>query len=143
MRLRAADHGLRIGIAAAVAALSVAAAQPPPAEFAELDALARTELQAINAPGAAIAIVKGDRVVYQTGIGVANVETGQAVTADMLFRIGSVTKMFTTAALVSLAEEGKLKLEEPIGKYTTGVHGKLSRLTAHQLMSHTGGLRDE
>lgn len=143
MRSRVADHGLRIGVAAVVAALSVAAAQPPATEFAELDTLARAELQAINAPGAAVAIVKGDRVVYQAGIGVANVETSQAITADMLFRIGSVTKMFTTAALVSLAEEGKLKLDEPIGKYTTGLHGKLSRLTAHQLMSHTGGMRDE
>ena len=143
MRLRVADHGVLLGIAAVVAALSVAAAQPPAAEFAELDTLARAELQAINAPGAAIAIVRGDRVVYQTGIGVANVETGQAITADMLFRIGSVTKMFTTAALVSLAEEGKLELDEPIGKYTTGLHGKLSRLTAHQLMSQTGGIRDE
>jgi CubicO group peptidase (beta-lactamase class C family) len=50
----------------------------------------------------------------------------------MLFRIGSVTKMFTTAALVSLAEEGKLKLDEPIGKHTTSVHGKLSRVTARR-----------
>ena len=76
-------------------------AQPPATAFDELEAAAKSELQAVNAPGAAIAIVKGDRVVYQKGIGVANVETGQPVSADMLFRIGSVTKMFTTAALVS------------------------------------------
>ena len=142
MRLRAADRGLWIG-AALVAAAAVAAAQPAGGEFSELDALARIELQAANAPGAALAIVESDRVVYQTAIGLANAETGQAMTPDMLFRIGSVTKMFTTAALVSLAEEGKLKLDEPIGKYTTGLHGKLSRVTAHQLMSHSAGIRDE
>ena len=119
-------------------------AQPAPAgEFTELEALAQSELKAINAPGAAIAIVKGDRIVYQRGIGIANVETGQTVTPDMLFRVGSVTKMFTTAALVSLADEGRLKLTDPIGKYASGIGGKLSRVTAHQLMSHTAGIRDD
>ena len=123
--------------------VSLAAQPAPPGEFTELEALAQAELKAINAPGAAIAIVKGDRIVYQRGIGVANVETGQPVTADMLFRVGSVTKMFTTAALVSLADEGRLKLTDPIGKYTSGVGGRLARVTAHQLMSHTAGIRDE
>lgn len=126
-----------------LAAITVAAQPAPPSEFGELEALAQSELSAIHAPGAAIAIVKGDRVVYQHGIGIANVESGQTVTPDMLFRVGSVTKMFTTAALVSLAEEGKLKLADPIGKYVTGVSGRLSRVTAHQLMSHTAGIRDE
>ena len=116
---------------------------PGPVDFADVEALARTELKAINAPGAAIAIVKGDRVVYQKGVGIANVETGQPVSPDMLFRVGSVTKMFTTAALASLADEGRLKLSEPIGKYASGLNGRLSRLTAHQLMSHTAGIRDD
>src|SRR6185503_4233140 len=46
-------------------------------------------------------------------------------------------------ALVAYAEEGALKLQDPIGKYATGLHGKLARVTAHQLMSHTAGIRDE
>jgi CubicO group peptidase (beta-lactamase class C family) len=130
--------------AAVLLATLVVAAQPaPPSEFAELETLARAELAALHAPGAAIAIVKGDRVVYRQGIGIANVETGQTVTPDMLFRVGSVTKMFTTAALVSLADEGRLKLAEPIGRYANGIGGKLSHVTAHQLMSHTAGIRDD
>jgi CubicO group peptidase (beta-lactamase class C family) len=133
-----------LGIAVAlVAVLAPAAAQPPAAGFDELEASAKAELQAVNAPGAVIAIVRGDRVVYQKGIGIANIETGQAVSADMLFRVGSVTKMFTTAALVSYAEDGALKVHDPIGKYASGLNGKLSKLTAHQLMSHTAGMRDE
>ena len=80
--------------AAALAAIAVSATSQPPAStaFAEIDAAAQAELKEINAPGAAIAIVKGDRVVYQKGIGIANVETGQPVAADMLFRVGSVTR---------------------------------------------------
>ncbi len=150
MRLRIAGCGWRMAIAAmgvgaaVIGAISTAAQQAPPVgEFSELAGLARTELKTINAPGAAIAIVKGDRIVYQQGIGIANIETGQTVTPDMLFRVGSVTKMFTTAALVSLAEEGRIKLAEPIARYATGVSGKLGRVTAHQLMSHTAGIRDE
>src|SRR6185436_20628858 len=53
------------------------------------------------------------------------------------------TKMFTTAALVSLAEEGRIKLGDPIGKYASGVNSRLAKVTAHQLMSHTAGIRDE
>ena len=135
---------MRWWIAAALAGVISLGAQPaPPGEFAELAALAQSEFKAINAPGAAIAIVRGDRIVYQQGVGVANVETGQTVTPDMLFRVGSVTKMFTTAALVSLADDGRIKLGDPIGKYASGIGGKLSHVTAHQLMSHTAGLRDE
>jgi CubicO group peptidase (beta-lactamase class C family) len=145
MALRIADRGLRMGAAVTLLAAATLTAQPagPPVEFAELEAVAQAELKAINAPGAAIAIVKGDRIVYQKGLGVANVETGQAMTPDMLFRVGSVTKMFTTAALVSLAEDGRLRLGDPIGKYVSGVNSRLAKLTTHQLMSHTAGIRDE
>ena len=129
--------------AAVLAVLALAPAQPPASSFDELERAAKAELQAINAPGAAITVVKGDRVVYEKGIGIANVETGQAVSPDMLFRVGSVTKMFTTAALVSYAEEGALKVNDPIGRYASGLHGKLAKLTTHQLMTHTAGMRDE
>jgi CubicO group peptidase (beta-lactamase class C family) len=112
-------------------------------DFAQLRTSAESELEEINAPGAVIAVVKGDRIVYQDGFGVANVETREAVKADMLFRVGSVTKMFTTAALVSLAEEGKLKLTDPVDKYAIGLNAKLGHVTTHQLMSHTAGMRDE
>src|SRR5260370_28870461 len=143
MGLRIADRGLRMGEAVRLLAAAALTAQPagPTVEFAELEAVAQAELKAINAPGAAIAIVKGDRIVYQKGLGVANVETGQAMTPDMLFRVGSVTKMFTTAALVSLAEDGRLRLGDPIGKYVSGVNSRLAKLTTHQLMSHTAGIR--
>jgi CubicO group peptidase (beta-lactamase class C family) len=133
-----------LGCAVALAAvLAPVAAQPASTGFEELEAAAKAELQAVNAPGAAIAVVKGDRVVYQKGVGIANVETDQAVSAEMLFRVGSVTKMFTTAALVSYAEEGALKVNDPIGKYASGLHGRIAKLTAHQLMSHSAGMRDE
>ena len=85
----------------------------------------------------------GDQTVFAKGFGVANLDTREPVTADTLFRLGSTTKMFTGATLVSLAEAGKVKLNAPIADYIQDLHPKLGRLTSHQLLTHTAGLADE
>ena len=110
--------------------------------ISELERVVVAELEETKTPGAVVAIVQGDTIVYQKGFGVSNIETGQMVAPDMLFRIGSMTKMYTAAALVSLAEEGKIDLNVPIGKYLEGLPPRLASVTAHQLMSHTAGLAD-
>lgn len=111
-------------------------------DFSALESLIREELLATKTPGMAISIVLGGRVIYARGFGVANVETGSPVTPNMLFRLGSTTKMFTAAALVTLSSQGKLKLEEPIGSYLTGINPSLARISTHQLLSNTGGVSD-
>jgi CubicO group peptidase (beta-lactamase class C family) len=116
--------------------------QPAP-DFGVLETSAREELARLNIPGASIAVVRGDRVIFAKGFGTADVETGDAVKPEMLFRLGSTTKMFTATALVGLALEGKLDLNAPIGKYITGLAPKLSQVTANQLLSHTAGIHDE
>jgi CubicO group peptidase (beta-lactamase class C family) len=112
------------------------------ARFAELDAVIQAELELTKTPGAIVAIVQGDKVIYNKGFGLANLESKQPVTPDMLFRIGSMTKMYTAATLLTLAEEGKIDLNVPIGKYLTGLPPRLSAVTAHQLLTHTAGLSD-
>jgi CubicO group peptidase (beta-lactamase class C family) len=119
---------------------SFAFAQQP--DFTELEKVITAELQTTNTPGASIAIVRGTQVIYAKGFGTSNVETNAPVTPDTLFRLGSTTKMFTAAALVQLAEQGKLKLDEPVGKYAKGLSPKIAALTANQLLSHTSGLKD-
>ncbi len=89
-----------------------------------------------------MAVVLDDRVVFAKGFGVSDVETGAPVTPDTLFRIASTTKMLTAAALVSLAEQGRIKLDAPVGKYVQGLSPKLSQVTVHHLLSHTAGIRD-
>jgi CubicO group peptidase (beta-lactamase class C family) len=120
-------------------ALPLAAQQP---RYAELERVVLAELEETKTPGAIVAIVQGETIVYQKGFGVSNMETAQPVAPEMLFRIGSMTKMYTAAALVSLAEEGKIDLNAPIGKYLEGLPPRLASVTAHQLMSHTAGLAD-
>jgi CubicO group peptidase (beta-lactamase class C family) len=110
--------------------------------FAQIEKAALDELKQANIPGAALAIVSGDKIVFAKGFGVASVETGAPVTPDTLFRIGSVTKMFTATVLVTLAEQRKIKLNEPVGNYAKGLNPLLARLTTHQLLSHTAGIVD-
>lgn len=111
-------------------------------DFSELEKLVPEELKERNTPGAVIAIVSGDRVVYQKAFGLANVETRAEMQPEMLFRLGSTTKMFTAAALVSLAEQNKIKLNEPIGNYVKGLNPKVAALTPHHLLSNSAGVRD-
>ena len=111
--------------------------------FGDLDKVIQEELKSTNTPGAAVAVISGERIILAKGFGVACVETGARVSPDMLFRLGSTTKMLTAATLVSLAQEGKLQLDQPIGNYVKGLSPKLARVTAHQLLSHTAGIREE
>lgn len=126
-----------------LAGVSVPAEQASTPDFSRIESVIRKEMQETQAPGAAIAIVMGDRVVYTRGFGVASVETGEAVRPEMLFRLGSTTKMISAAAVVYMAEQGRLSLHEPVRKYVPRLDKKLGSLTVHQLLSHTSGLFDE
>lgn len=130
-------------LASAVTCHQCLAAQREAPDFAKLEQTVQAEMKATNTPGAAIGIVKNGQLVYSRGLGVANVETQQPVTPETLFRLGSTTKMFTAAALVMLAEEGKLKLDEPVGKCIPGLSEPIAALTPHQCLTHTAGLTDE
>jgi CubicO group peptidase (beta-lactamase class C family) len=109
---------------------------------AVLDTLVPAELRATRTPGAAVAVVIGDSVVYAKGFGVASVETGEAVTAATLFRIASTTKMLTGAAVLSAAERGILAIDRPVGGAMTGLAPGLARIPIRDLLRHNAGLRE-
>jgi CubicO group peptidase (beta-lactamase class C family) len=111
-------------------------------DFSNLERSASTELAKLNIPGASIAIVQGDKIVYSNAFGKANIETGEPARAEMLFRLGSTTKMFTAAALTGLAAEGKIDLNSPVGNYLQILPPKIASVTASQLLSHTAGICD-
>ncbi|MCX6908254.1 MAG: serine hydrolase, partial [Verrucomicrobia bacterium] len=134
---------LALLLLAPLAVLHAAAAPAKKPGFTELEAVVSTELRRANVPGCAVAVVVDGSLAFERGFGIANVDTGDPVKADMLFRIGSTTKMFTAATLVSLVEEGKVKLDEPVGTYVKGLAPKIAAVTAHQLLTHSAGLADE
>ena len=106
----------------------------------ELDAFVKAELQRNNCPGAVVAVVLGKEVIYTKAYGLANIETGEPMQADMLFLLASTTKMFTAAAVATLVEAGKLKLDSPLGECVSGLPPAMARLTLHQALTHTAGL---
>jgi CubicO group peptidase (beta-lactamase class C family) len=144
--MRPAGRALVLCLAVVVvhrALLHAQSAPPVAAHFAPAEAALRAEMQKAGIPGVAAAVVVGDRVLWTKGFGVANVETGAAVTPDMLFQIGSMTKSFTAAALLAGASEGVLALNRPVSTYISGLTGCVGAPTLAQLLSHTGGLIDE
>jgi CubicO group peptidase (beta-lactamase class C family) len=118
------------------------AAQNKSNDFTELEKTILEELAATKTPGAAFAIVSGNRVIFAKGFGTTSAEGGNAITTETLFRMGSTTKMFTAAAILRLAGEGKIKLDAPIGNYLKNLPPQISALTAHRLLSQSSGLRD-
>jgi CubicO group peptidase (beta-lactamase class C family) len=112
-------------------------------DSASIERIALEELAATKTPGAAVAVVLGDQVVFSHGYGVSSVDTGAPITPDMLFRLGSTTKMFTASAVAGLALEGKIDLNAPVSQYISPLDPTIGKLTANQLLSHTSGLHDE
>jgi CubicO group peptidase (beta-lactamase class C family) len=135
---------LALAVVATVLAIGGAAAtQDAGLQFDAAEKEIAAELVRSGAPGAAVAVVAGDKVVWAKGFGVASVETRAPVTPDTLFQIGSVTKVFTAAALVSAAQGGAISLDRPVSSYVPGLTACVGAPTLAQLLSHTGGVIDE
>jgi CubicO group peptidase (beta-lactamase class C family) len=87
-----------------------------------------------------ILIAKNGKTEFAKGYGLANVEWQVPNTADTVFRIGSITKQFTAVAILQLAEQGKLKLEDPACDYLPACPEPWKAVTIHQLVSNTSGI---
>lgn len=93
-------------------------------------------------PGAVLAVAKGGRIVRVSTYGLADVELKSPVRRDTVFEIGSVSKQFTCAVVLRLAEQGKLKLTDTVGQHLPDAPDKWKPLTLRQILSHTAGLKD-
>src|SRR4051812_41886044 len=88
----------------------LAAADAPPRDLDELRAQVAAILRREQVPGAGIALVEGERILWAGGVGIADRVTGRPVTDGTLFRTGSITKSVMGLAFVKLAEQGRLDL---------------------------------
>lgn len=111
-------------------------------DWARVDSAITAELSATRTPGAVLVAIRGDSIIHIKPFGLANAETRAPVTSEMVFRVASVTKMFTALTASLLAERGQLDLSAPIGRYASDVAPALRGLTLAELLSHTAGLRD-
>jgi CubicO group peptidase (beta-lactamase class C family) len=87
-----------------------------------------------------VLVARGDEVLLSKGYGSANLEWGIANTPATKFRLGSVTKQFTAAAVLLLAERGKLTLEDPVKKHWPGAPAAWDAVTIFHLLTHTSGI---
>lgn len=95
-----------------------------------------------NEPGVAILIAKKGKVVYEKAFGSANLELNVPLQPDMIFAIGSITKQFTAVAVLQLAEQGKISLQDSIQKYIKDFPFKGYTITIENLLTHTSGIKD-
>ncbi|MCU1349569.1 MAG: beta-lactamase, partial [Acidobacteria bacterium] len=133
---------LFFALAHVLAAGSVAAAQP--VDPAAVDRIVSEALRVWHVPGASVAIVQNDRVVYARGYGVKELGGPAPITADTLFHIGSTTKAFTTTAMAMLVDEKKLDWDDPVRKHVEYFHLSDpcadSLVTLRDITSHRTGL---
>ena len=100
-----------------------------------------SRLEAFGFSGSAL-VAMGGKVVLDKGYGLADREHGRPYTAGTMFDIASISKQFTAAAILKLEQEGRLKVEDPIGKFLGPVPDDKAPITLHMLLTHTSGLVD-
>jgi len=126
-----------------LSAAAVARAQGD-APWTPLDRFIESAMQQWNVPGMAIGIVRGNRVVYLKGFGVRDIKTGQAVTPDTLFDIGSCTKAFTSASIAMLVDQGKMRWDDRVDEYVPFFHLRDpladENVTIRDLLTHRTGM---
>jgi CubicO group peptidase (beta-lactamase class C family) len=92
-------------------------------------------------PGCAVAVIESGKLVHATGYGFADIGRGVRIDADTVFNIASTSKQFTAFALLLLARDGRLALDDSVRKFVPELPQYADAVTLRQLMHHTGGLR--
>jgi CubicO group peptidase (beta-lactamase class C family) len=106
-----------------------------------IDRIASQVLEQTGVPSASVAVVQHGKLVYTHAYGQARLAPATPATPEMRYSIGSISKQFTAAAILLLQEEGKLSLDDAVGKYVPGLT-RGNEVTIRQILSHTAGYQD-
>jgi len=110
-----------------------------------IDRIAAQVLEETGVPSASVAIIKGGKLAYTHAFGSARLATAAdpavPATPAMRYSVGSISKQFTAAAILMLQEDGKLSIDDPVGKYVPGLT-RGNEVTIRQILSHTSGYQD-
>jgi CubicO group peptidase (beta-lactamase class C family) len=133
-----------------IAALSLAAAGWPfpsrgagltPEQISRIDQLAGESLKRTGTPSISLAVVKDGVIVLAKAYGLSRLDPPEAATPATRYDVGSVAKQFTAAAVLLLAEDGRLSLDDPVGRFFPAATAA-SDVTLKQVLSHTAGYRN-
>jgi CubicO group peptidase (beta-lactamase class C family) len=138
------DFLIGAGCSAVMMATSTACGQSPP--FKELEDFIAKEAEARHIPGVCAGLIRGNEVIWSHAFGFANLEQKTPMSLDALANIGSISKTFTTTALMQLKEAGKVKLDDDINTYLPfPVRNPLAPdvpITVRMLLTHVSSIRD-
>jgi len=122
--------------------LQAAPAPAPVAEAARVEELVQRHMAQPGAVALSVAVARGAEMLYEKAHGKADLEFDVPADALTMFRIGSVTKQFTAAALLKLAEEGRVEVDAPLTEYLPEYPTHGHEITLRHLLTHTSGIRN-
>lgn len=108
----------------------------------KVDDFLKAEMEKQQIPGLALMVIKDGKPIKTEGYGVANLEWNVPVTTDTVFEIGSMTKQFTAACILLLAEDGKLSLDDKISQHLKNTPSAWADITIRHLLTHTSGIKN-
>lgn len=132
---------LLIGVVLLALSASGAQTKVSPELRTSIDDIVHQVLATTGVPSASLAVVKDGKVAYLQAYGKARLDPPMPAGSEMRYSIGSISKQFTAAAMLMLAEEGKLSLDDPVSKYVSGLT-RGNEVTIRELLSHTSGYQD-
>ena len=134
--------GALVAFALTLPVTAISAQAPTDATLGpKVDSVAAHVLQTTGVPSATVAVVTHGRLAYAKAYGAAKLEPRVAASADMRYGIGSISKQFTAAAILLLAQDGKLKLDDPVSRFVPGLT-RGNEVTIREVLSHTSGYQD-
>lgn len=124
---------------AAGAQHAAASASAAPLTAAQFDA-AMAPYYHPNEPGAVVLVAKNGKTIFRKAYGLADVARGTPMTPDMQLRLGSITKQFTSTAILMLVDQGKIRLDDDITRFLPDYPAKGQHITVANLLNHTSGI---
>jgi D-alanyl-D-alanine carboxypeptidase len=114
-----------------------------PSHADSVDDFVKRQMRLRQIPGLSLAVVKEGNIIKAKGYGLANVELNVPATQDTIYEIGSVTKVLTATAIVMLVNDGKMRLDDPITNYLSGLPAAWGGVTVRHLLAHTSGITNK
>jgi len=106
----------------------------------KVDDYVKAEMRKQRIPGLSLAVVKEGKIIKAEGYGLANVEHNIPARPETVFKIGSVSKQFIATGIMLLVQEGKIGLDDKVGKYLDGTPESWNGITIRHLLTHTSGI---
>lgn len=123
--------------------LMVGQTPPDPENMpAKVDAVFQ-KMDSTVSPGCALSVMRDGKIVYERGYGMADLDHNVPISPTTVFHVASMSKQFTAASILLLAQQGKLSLDDPARKYIPELPDFGTPVTIRELMHHTSGLRDQ